>query len=56
MSSLMLLYDLGFFNFPRDISIEQTSDEMGITRGYISKLVRDVQKTMLDGYRNDCLG
>lgn len=53
MSHLMNLYNLGFFNFPRDLTIEQASSELNISKGYISKLVRNAQKTMLEKYQSD---
>lgn len=53
MSNLMRLYNSGFFNFPRDLTIEQAASRLNISKGYISKLVRNAQKTMLGRYIND---
>lgn len=53
ISNLMRLYDSGFFNFPRDLTIEQAASQLNISKGYISKLVRNAQKTIFGRYSND---
>lgn len=38
------LLDMGYFDFPRKISIEEAANKIGVSKGYISKVSREIFK------------
>ena len=46
---LRVAYDLGYFEFPKKIRLEELAEKLGITPGTLSEILRRAEKNVLSG-------
>lgn len=47
-----IAFDLGYFEFPKRINLEQLSERLGISTGTLSEILRREQRNILSKYFN----
>lgn len=47
---LRIAFDLGFFEFPKRITLEELANKFGLSMGTLSEILRRAEKNILGGY------